>query len=145
MADIEQALSAIWLKLTTNRYPLIGSRPRFRTALHRLTASRPHRDGSTGMNWWRTSVPPRPRRWCKHQLRPCALPVIGAQSPCCPDLLGASNRCFHWISFLGGELRICAISRFGADQRNRTAIIARAARGTPNIPGPHDDGGQGWI
>jgi hypothetical protein len=27
-------------------------------------------------------------------------------------------------------------AKSGADQRNRTTIIARAARGTPNIPGP---------
>jgi hypothetical protein len=54
----------------------IGSRPRFRTALPRLTAGRPHRDGSTGMRWWRVPVPPRPRRSCKDQLHPCALPVM---------------------------------------------------------------------
>jgi hypothetical protein len=54
----------------------IGSRPRFRTALPRLTAGRPHRDGSTGMRWWRVPVLPRPRRSCKDQLHPCALPVV---------------------------------------------------------------------
>jgi hypothetical protein len=52
-----------------------GSRPRLRTALPRLTAGCPHRDGSTGMSWWRVPVPPRPHRSCKDQLHPCALPV----------------------------------------------------------------------
>ena len=54
----------------------IGSRPRFRTALPRLTAGCPHRDGSTGMRWWRVPVPPRPLRSCKDQMHPCALPVM---------------------------------------------------------------------
>ena len=28
------------------------------------------------MRWWRVPVPPRPRRSCKDQLHPCALPVM---------------------------------------------------------------------
>jgi hypothetical protein len=67
---------------------------------------------------------------------PLCTPRNGVQSQCRPDLPGFSNRCFHWISFLDGELRNCATSQFGADQRNRTAINAQAAHGTPNIPGP---------
>jgi hypothetical protein len=67
---------------------------------------------------------------------PLCTPRIGVQSQCRPDLPGFSNRCFHWISFLDGELRNALLRYFGADQRNRTAINARAAHGTPNIPGP---------
>ena len=36
---------------------------------------------------------------------PLCTPRDGVQSQCRPDLLGASSRCFHWISFLDGELR----------------------------------------
>ena len=36
---------------------------------------------------------------------PLCTPRDGVQSQCRPDLLGVSNRCFHWISFLDGELR----------------------------------------
>ena len=36
---------------------------------------------------------------------PLCTPRDGVQSQCRPDLLGFSNRCFHWISFLDGELR----------------------------------------
>lgn len=80
----------------------IGSRPRFRTALSRLTAGRPRRDGSTGTRWWRVPVPPRPHRSCKDQL---CTPRGGVQSQCRPDLPGISNRCFHWISFLDSSAK----------------------------------------
>ena len=36
---------------------------------------------------------------------PLCTPRDGVQSQCRPDLLGISNRCFHWISFLDRELR----------------------------------------
>ena len=61
-------------RLRPHSPPMSGSRPRFRTQLRRLTAGRPHRDGSTGMNWWRTwgSHPPRPA--CKADLSPSSFP-----------------------------------------------------------------------
>ena len=38
-------------------------------------------------------------------IAPLCTPRDGVQSQCRPDLLGVSNRCFHWISFLDRELR----------------------------------------
>src|SRR5882757_8874517 len=36
---------------------------------------------------------------------PLCTPRDGVQSQCRPDLLGVSNRCFHWISFPDREWR----------------------------------------
>jgi hypothetical protein len=55
-----------------------GSRRTIRTYLPPLTAERPHRDGSTGMKWWRQSDSNRPQLVCKTGARTLRCPRIMA-------------------------------------------------------------------
>src|SRR6266852_586147 len=79
-----------------------------------------------GNEWWRNRELNPAGRSCKDQLQPAAFPEmvprVGFEPTSSVLQTDAFTRLASWAC--------------GADQRNRTAIIARAAQGTPNIPGP---------
>ena len=88
------------------------------------------------MRWWRVPVPPRPLRSCKDQMHPCALPVMVSRVSAALTSSAFQTDAFTGLAFWTANCATRAVSQDGADQRNRTAINARAAHGTPNIPGP---------
>lgn len=83
-----------------------------------------------------SAVPPRPLRSCKDQMHPCALPVMVFRVSAALTSSAFQTDAFTGLAFWTASCVRHAVSQDGADQRNRTAINARAAHGTPNIPGP---------